>query len=203
MLQWWNIPILLSLQHYLAMAPADQRKDPDSPPVSGKDLMKDRYAKAEERNERIRLQIRPLLDGERPKLTYVAAAWMAIVGAAIIYKAFATDLSELFRDSKIEGDPNQLSTASQSQLILLGAMALVAAFATLRLKSWGLMGTQMFLGLTVGYGSLWLLAHDPFWDWPWTPLVALNVVVASVLFWKMIRLIARVQKTDYLARGRG
>lgn len=167
--------------------PAAREKDaagPASPPPAqnGAAMMKRGYARAEEKNEAVRDALQPLEPGERPGVLLATVAWMALIAAVMIYNAIAS---------------NGLSNGSR---VGNGAMVLliaVAAIGTWRLEYWAILGTQTLLALTLV--SLILAA-----------LVVTNVLlvllavaatlVSGYLFFKMIKVMARVQKTAMLER---
>jgi hypothetical protein len=153
-----------------------------APAQSGSAAMKRGYARAEEKNQVVRDALQPLAPGERPGVLVATVAWMALIAAVMIYNAVAS---------------NGLSDGSR---VGNGAMVLliaIAAVGTWRLEYWAILGTQTLLALTLV--SLILAA-----------LVVTNVLlvllavaaalVSGYLFFKMVKVMARVQKTAMLER---
>lgn len=161
-------------------APSGSGARPPAP--DGKAAMARGYAKAEERNEKIRAELDPIAPGERPKVVVAAAAWMGLLALGLIVAA-------------VFG--NNLRTPVRIQEVVLATLSIVAAVGTYRLTYWAILGTQTFLGLNIAVGLLALL----FLPWYFILLVSLQTAISGYLFWKLIRVMARVQKTQRMSRN--
>ncbi|MFA4928737.1 MAG: hypothetical protein WC558_09475 [Patulibacter sp.] len=164
--------------------PAAREKAPaPAPPAqNGSEMMKRGYARAELKNEAVREALEPLEPGERPGILAATVAWLGLIAAVMVYNAIAS---------------NGLSNGSRVGNGVMVLLIAIAAFGTWRLEYWAILGTQTLLALTLV--SLILAA-----------LVVTNVLlvllavaaalVSGYLFFKMVKVMARVQKTAMLQR---
>lgn len=163
-----------------ASAPADAT--PPKPKQSGAEMMKRGYARAEEKNQATRAALEPLAPGERPGILVAAVAWIVVIAAVMVYNAVAS---------------NGLSNGSRVGNGVMVVLIVVAAFGTWRLEYWAILGTQTLLALTLVSLVLAAMVVTNLW------LVLLAVVgalVSGYLFYKMVKVMARVQKTAMLRR---
>ncbi len=155
---------------------------PKPRPESGAEMMKRGYARAEEKNQAVRDSLQPLEPGERPGVVVSAVAWMTLIALVMVYNAVAS---------------NGLSDGSR---VGNGAMVLliaVAAIGTWRLEYWAILGTQTLLVLTLV--SL-ILAALVVTNVLLILLAVAGALVSGYLFYKLVKVMARVQKTMVLQR---
>lgn len=158
---------------------------PPPPKQDGAAMMKRGYARAEERNQATREALEPLKPGERPGVLVAAVAWMALMAALMAYNAIAS---------------NDLSNGSRVGNGVMVVLIAVAAIGTWRLEYWAILGTQTVLALTLVSLVLFALVIEN------VLLVVLGlaaVLVSGYLFFKMVKVMARVQKTAILKREAG
>lgn len=152
------------------------------PKQSGAEMMKRGYARAEEKNQATREALEPLQPGERPGILVAAVAWIVVIAVVMTYNAIAS---------------NGLSNGSRVGNGVMVVLIAVAAFGTWRLEYWAILGTQTLLALTLVSLVLAAMVVANLW------LVLLAVVgalVSGYLFYKMVKVMARVQKTAMLKR---
>ena len=154
----------------------------DSRPTPA-DRMKAGYAKAEVRNQAAREALVPLAEGERPTVVTVSAILSALVVASILV-TFALGV-------KVNGSVPKLNT------ILLPVVILgVLAWGMWKARYWAVVCFQIvlvFLIFTAVYG---LMVEA-------TSIAEIGasvglLVVAGVLFWMMVKAMARIQMPDRL-----
>jgi hypothetical protein len=157
--------------------PAGARTVAPPPRETGADRMRRGYARAEERNAEVRAQLEPLEPGERPP---------ALVAAAILAAALGTaNLVAWIAGVEVEGN----QPTGFGVLAFCGVMYLAAGglwFA----RYWAVLGFEVLLGIIVVFFSLFLLRASN--------LLAVVVCVAIIsvagwLFWKLIRVMGRIQ----------
>jgi hypothetical protein len=152
----------------------------DSRPTPA-DRMKAGYAKAEVRNQAAREALVPLAEGERPPVVTFSAVLSALVVASILI-TFALGV-------KVNGSVPKLNT------ILLPVLILgILAWGMWKARYWAVVCFQIvlvFLIFTAVYG---LMVEA-------TSLAEISasvglLVVAGVLFWMMVKAMARIQMPD-------
>jgi hypothetical protein len=135
------------------------------------------YARAEERNARVRATLTPLQPGERPPALVVAVALAAVL-AVVNVAAWAAGLD-------VDGQrPGALG------VLLFAGLMLAAAVGMWRRRYWAVLGFEALLGITLAVAAL-------------SALVASNVAAVLVcgailalggwLFWKLVRVMGRLQ----------
>ena len=164
-----------------APPPPEPAPEPSSDAPAEPDALANRYARGRARDEAIRQSLEPLAPGERPRIVTIAA----IVAFAF---AIANVVATLTGDdlSSDQGDPTTFAIVTTSILVLAG-------IGMLARKYWAVLGFQCILGLQIVVFSLALTRVQKWW-------VGLGLVVAigllGVLFWKLIRAMARLQMPD-------
>jgi hypothetical protein len=141
------------------------------------DRMRRGYARAEARNAEVRAQLAPLAPGERPRPLVAAAALATALGVA--------NLVALIAGIEVEGEqPGALG------VLLFCAVMFIAAIGLWSARYWAVLGFEMLLGLIVLVFSLFLLrASNVLAVVVCVPII----VVAGWLFWKLIRVMGRIQ----------
>jgi hypothetical protein len=150
------------------------------PPVLDPDAtFTERYrARTEWRNEEARAGLEPLAPGERPKVVTIAAivalAMAALnVAAALSGRSIAGD----------EGDQTVITAVTTAILLVVGAGMWARQY-------WAVLGFEIVLGLQITAMSLALVFAA---DVGVAALLLVLVVALGVLFWKLIRAMARMQ----------
>jgi hypothetical protein len=135
------------------------------------------YARSEQRNAEVRAALKPLAPGERPAALVTAAVVAALLGAA--------NLAALIAGVDVQGEE-----PSAIGVLAFCAVMFVAAGGLWLGRYWAVLGFEALLGIIVVFFSLFLLRASN--------LLAVVVCVAIVssagwLFWKLIRVMARLQ----------
>jgi hypothetical protein len=135
------------------------------------------YARSEERNAAVRAQLTPLAPGERPPALVTAAIVAALLGTA--------NLVALIAGVEVRGEePKAIG------VLAFCAVMFVAAGGLWLARYWAVLGFEALLGIIVVFFSLFLLRASN--------LLAVAVCVpiicgAGWLFWKLIRVMGRLQ----------
>jgi hypothetical protein len=169
-----------------AAAAASPVADPAAPPRAAPasdevDPLRRRYARGRARDEAVRQGLEPLAPGERPGAVTIAAI-VAFVFAVANVVATLT-VGELSSDN---GDPTVFAVVTTSILVLAGAGMLARRY-------WAVLGFQVILGLQIVVFSLALLRVQKLWL---GILMTIAIVLLGLLFWKLIRAMARLQMPD-------
>jgi hypothetical protein len=135
----------------------------------------ERAARTEARNAAVRAELEPLAPGERPP-------WVTV--AAVVATALATlNISLYAAGLRVRG-------ASFGGVVVVGLILLVAAAGMWRARYWAVLGFEMLLGVTCVFASLSLLVASSAAGAVRSVLVA---GLSGLLFWKLIRAMARLQ----------
>jgi hypothetical protein len=150
------------------------------PPVLDPDAtFTDRYrARTEWRNDEARAGLEPLAPGERPGVVTVAAG-VALVTAALNVIAALSGRS-IAGD---EGDQTAITVITTAILVVVGAGMLARQY-------WAVLGFEIVLGLQITAMSLALVFAAGV---AVAALLLVLVIALGVLFWKLIRAMARMQ----------
>jgi hypothetical protein len=130
------------------------------------------YRRSRERDDAVRASLEPLEAGERPGAVTVAAIVAAVLALLLVVQALLDD------DAETGG------------LVVFAAVMLLAAVGMWKAQYWAVLGFEFFLGLTLVFAAVSLMFAGN----------ALGVVYslviltgAGVLFWKLVRAMARIQ----------
>jgi hypothetical protein len=153
--------------------PADP---PAAVPASGADRMRRGYARSEQRNAEVRATLTPLAPGERPPALRIAIAVALLLAVAnVVAYALGADVP---------------GSGSPAGGLLFIAVMLLAAWGMWQRRYWAVLGFATLMALiTVAFSLLLLIASN---------LLAVVVCLAFALsagwlFWKLIRVMARLQ----------
>ncbi|MGI8728791.1 MAG: hypothetical protein ACR2LK_02145 [Solirubrobacteraceae bacterium] len=160
--------LLVELPQEHAGAPQGAERDP----------LRDRYARGRARDEAIRQGLEPLEEGERPRVVTVAAIVALFFAAANVIATLTGD--DLSSDN---GDPVTFAIVTTTILVL-------AAIGMWARRYWAVLGFQCILGLQIVVFSLALLRVQKWWL---GILMVIAIGLLGVLFWKLIRAMARLQ----------
>jgi hypothetical protein len=130
-----------------------------------------------ERDERARAALKPLAEGERPAALLIASAVAAVLAVGVIAGALSVhDLSS--HGGSLGG-----------AVLLAGLLALLAG-GMLRGRYWAVLGFEALLAFQILVTSLALVVAE-------TILAALGcaaaIGLAGWLFWKLVRVMGRIQ----------
>jgi hypothetical protein len=145
-------------------------------PVS-RDAMTRGYARSRERDDAIRAKLEPFAPGERPLVVTISAIVCALIAVA--------NLGLYLAGWDVQGQEPKLPST-----LALCAVLLAAAAGMWRMRYWAVLGFEMLLGIVMVYGALSLLVASNVQG----ALLAVAVVALSgLLFWKLIRVMARIK----------
>jgi hypothetical protein len=144
-------------------------------------------SRSEERNEAVRATLTPLSPGERPWPLRIAIAVALLVAVGNIVQA------AIGPDVKVGG-----TRSSVTGSLLFSAVMLVCGIGMWRLRYWALLGFQALLGIVIiAFVFVALTANDLL-----RLLISLVVIVAGgALFWKLVRVLSRLQVPRYPGTG--
>ena len=155
-----------------------QRSRKQRPGPGAKDRSVERgYARARERDEAARAELRPLAPGERPLAVTLGAILAALLGIA--------NLVLLGAGWEIEGGGQ--STAGV--IVFAGLMA-AATIGMWQCRYWAVLGFEALLGIAIVYAALALLVAS---NLAAVVRCVAIIAVAAPLFWFLIRAMARIQ----------
>ena len=153
----------------------------EAPPEEELDPRARARARTEAKNQAVRESLEPLPPGERPGAVTIAAivAGLMSVGNLLAY---------LFSDAAAK-----VETGRTFQTLLGCGLLAIASVGMWRAKYWAVLGFQTILGLQILILSLSLLRVS-------NALVALLflaiILLSAVLFWYLVRAMARIQMPD-------
>ncbi len=160
------------------MAPRSRKARPA--PAEGDERMRRGYARAEARNAAVRAELEPLAPGERPAPLVAAVVVTAALGLVNLV-GFAS--GRAFDGSR----PSAVGT------IVFCAIMFGLAAGIWRLNYWAVLIFEALLGLTVAAAGLAMLFASGV-----TGVALCLVIVAAggTLFWKLIRVMGRLQAPE-------
>jgi hypothetical protein len=136
-----------------------------------------RQERTEAKNAAARAALEPLAEGERPAVVTVAAIVASLLALGNVV-AYAAGL-------KVDGDRPAIATVA-FQALLMGSLA----WGMWRARYWAVLGMEAVLAILVVILAVLLLKASNLV----TVLILLAVIVpASVLFWKLVKAMARLQ----------
>lgn len=139
------------------------------------------YARAEEKNEAARAALKPLAPGERPAVVTVGAVLSGVV-ALILWVSCAVAVTT---GAKVNGE-----SVNVVQWAFLASIVTLMAWGMWRGRYWAVLGFQMSLVLLVIAGILGLVMAGTLVQ---AISTAIMVIGLSVLFWFMVKAMARIQ----------
>jgi hypothetical protein len=137
-----------------------------------------RRATSAQRDEAVRAQLEPLRPGERPPVLTVSVAVCALAALALVVGLATGGI-----DTGREG--GRLGGVISSIVILL-----LAGYGMWRVRYWGVLGFQTVLALNIVVMFLLLLRAS---SWIGVVIAVAVIVPASYLFYKLVRVLARIQ----------
>lgn len=143
--------------------------------------MMEGYAKAEERNQKVREELEPLAEGERPTVVTVGAVLSGLIALSIIVGYVA--------GVQVDGEKPKLVQVLAPALIL-GVMS----YGMWKARYWAVLGFQLVLVLVLFSSFLGLIATaSSAMEFVGTTLV---LVGAGAFFYFMVKAMARIQMPE-------
>ncbi len=139
---------------------------------------------SDKKNIDAREKIKPLRDGERPR-SVTASAVVAIALASSMVAPYIFGADSVWR-------------VGPGVTLPLAVLLFIAAVGMWRVRYWALLGFQAYLALTIVALSLVLVIETSLLE----AAVALALIlVAGVLFWSLVKTMARIQLTERQRHG--
>jgi hypothetical protein len=136
-----------------------------------------RAERTEAKDAAVRAQLRPLVPGERPPVLVAASALAAAIGLA--------NLVAYLAGTKING-----TRPAAGGVLIFCAVMFLAAGGLWRMRYWAVLGFEALLALIVLVFALFLLRASNLL----AVLLCVGVIaLGGLLFWKLIRVMARIQ----------
>ncbi len=154
------------------------------PKQSGADAMKAGYAKAEVKNQAARDALVPLAEGERPTVVTVGA----LVSTVISVLLWGSAIYALVTGADAGGQD-----VNVAQWALFALVISAMAWGMWKAKYWAVLGFQMLLVLLIMGGVLGMVTAPTLIQIIGTLIL---VVGLSVLFWFMVKAMARIQMPE-------
>jgi hypothetical protein len=164
-----------------AGATANGTAEASRPRPTPRERMESGYAKAEVRNQAVREELVPLAPGERPPVVTVSAVLAALVAISIVV-AYAAGL-------KVNGSTPKLTSAIAPALIMG-----VLAWGMWGARYWAVVCFQIVLAFLI-FTSIYSLLVIATTVGGFAVTLGL-LVVSGVLFWLMVKAMARIQMPD-------
>jgi hypothetical protein len=136
-----------------------------------------------ERDELARAALEPLAAGERPRALVVAVVVAVVLGVAVLIGALTVhDLSR--RGGSLPG------------AIFLTVILALLALGMYRCRYWAVLGFEALLAFQILVTSLALIVAETILA---AAVCLLSIVLAGWLFWKLIRVMGRIQAGERAA----
>lgn len=163
------------------VAPVGQEEQPaeaapPAPAGDAKSKMARGYARSRERDDAVRASLKPLRPGERP---------LAVTIGAIV--ALLLAIAELVA-AAIGYDPDEANKLGRTAVVV--PLLLVVAFGMWKAKYWAVLGMQTLLALTIVFAAVGAFTAL---NLQALVLVTAIIVPATVLFWFLVKAMARIQ----------
>jgi CHASE2 domain-containing sensor protein len=130
------------------------------------------YARGREKDDAIRASLEPLEPGERPGAVTVASVVAAVLGLLLVAQAVLDDEAEM------------------GGLLVFAAVMFLAAAGMWKAQYWAVLGFEFFLGLTLVFAAVSLMFASNLLGLVYSLAILAG---AGVLFWKLVRAMARLQ----------
>jgi hypothetical protein len=169
-----------------APSPADRSTGQGARPArgGGSDAMRRGYAKAELKNIEARKALEPISAENRPQIVLIACAWLLLACISLVVSIVTAD------------GKGALGTRFGNGLMLV--VVLVAVWGTYRLRPWAILGSQTLFALAFVFTILAAVFSDKV-------LLSIGLAVSGLItgwiFYRMINVMARVQKMELIRRG--
>jgi hypothetical protein len=155
-----------------------KRKQRGADPPTPRERMERGYARAEERNQKVRENLEPLAEGERPRVVTIGAVVAGLIAASIVGGYLA--------GVEVEGDKPRLAQVLAPALIM-GVMS----WGMWRARYWAVLGFQLLLVFLI-FSAVFGLAVQVSSVAQFAVTFGL-LVVAGTFFFFMVKAMARIQ----------
>jgi hypothetical protein len=147
-------------------------------------------ARTEARNQAARDALEPLDEGERPTVVTVGAVVSTLIAvSAIVGYAAGVEVTQVGSDGIEQGEDQAPLLSIVAVVGLMGTMA----YGMWRAKYWAVLGFQALLVIVLIAASLGLIQAT---DWPQAVGTTLLIAGAGVLFYFMVKAMARIQMPE-------
>jgi hypothetical protein len=166
----------------------ERRRTPRGPGGSAEpssSAMERGYARGRARDEAARAALKPLAPGERPTAVTVGA-----IAAGALALANVVALVAGWDAGPGSGDGDGQAIAGS---LLVTAVLCVVAYGMWKARYWAVLGMQTLLAITIIFASLGLITATSAWA---AVLLVAIVCAAGVLFWFMVKAMARIQMPE-------
>lgn len=148
---------------------------------SPRDRMIEGYAKAEQRNQKVREELEPLAPGERPTVVTIGAVVSGLIALSIVVGYLA--------GVKVDGERPEIPQVLAPALIM-GAMS----YGMWNARYWAVLGFQLVLVLILFSAFIGLIATaQTVTEFVGTFLI---LVAAGTFFFFMVKAMARIQMPE-------
>jgi hypothetical protein len=155
-----------------------------SPPAGAEEPQPARgYARGRAKDEAVRRSLKPLRPGERPTPVTVGAIAAALLALANVIATIAG------WDGATGSDDSQALLGS----LLVAAVLALVAYGMWKARYWAVLGMQTLLAITIIFACLGLITATSIGA---ALLLVLIVVAAGVLFWFLVKSMARIQMPE-------
>jgi hypothetical protein len=137
-----------------------------------------RSSRSETRDAAVRAELRPLAPGERPLVLTVSVIVCIVAALALTVGLLVGSIDRATEGGRLGGVLSSI------------AILVVAAVGMWRVRYWGVLGFQTVLALNIVVMFLLLLRAS---SWLGVAIALAVIVPASVLFWKLVKVLARIQ----------
>lgn len=137
-------------------------------------------SRSEERNAEARARLAPLAPGERPTVVTVAAVVALLLAVG--------NIGFLIAGVEVRGHKPGVGG-----VVLLSGLMLIAAIGLWRARYWAVLGFEVLLALTVLYAAVSLTVAS---NWAAVLLCVGLIGLGGLLFWKLVRAMARIQMPE-------
>ncbi len=134
-------------------------------------------SRSEQKNAAARAALEPLAPGERPVPVTIGAIVAAALGLA--------NIAFYFAGFEVDGERPQIVG-----VLAFSALMLTAAWGMWNVRYWAVLGMQTLLGLLIVIFSLVLVTARDIWG---VLLLLAIIIPTGILFWKMVKAMARIQ----------
>ena len=161
----------------VAVAPVAPDTQPQpSASSDAKGTMARGYSRSRQRDDAVRASLKPLKPGERPRAVTVGAIVALLLALAELVAA------------AINYDPGESGKLGRTAVVV--PLLLILAFGMWKSKYWAVLGMQTLLALTIVFASVGAFTAL---NLQAIILVTAIIVPATVLFWFLVKAMARIQ----------
>jgi hypothetical protein len=148
------------------------------------------YSRSRAKNEAARAALKPLAPGERPTAVTVGAIVAVVLAVANV-------IAMVVGWDSLGGDTDEGRAAAFT--ILWSVILLVVAWGMWRSRYWAVLGMQTLLGITLVLASLSLIGAGNVGA---ALILVVIIAAAGMLFWFMVKAMARIQMPERPTRAR-